>query len=74
MPLLVDGDHGYGNALNVARTIEELANVGAAAATIEDTILPMPFGGAINTGLISLEEGVGKSVPRLRLAQTKLSL
>jgi carboxyvinyl-carboxyphosphonate phosphorylmutase len=60
IPLLVDGDHGYGNALNVARTIEELANVGAAAATIEDTILPTPFGGARNTGLISLEEGVGK--------------
>jgi oxaloacetate decarboxylase len=60
MPLLVDGDHGYGNALNVARTIEELANVGAAAATIEDTILPTPFGGAGTAGLISLEEGVGK--------------
>ena len=60
IPLLVDGDHGYGNALNVARTIEELANVGAAAATIEDTILPTPFGGAGDTGLISLEEGVGK--------------
>lgn len=60
IPLLVDGDHGYGNALNVARTIEELANVGAAAATIEDTILPTPFGGAGNKALISLEEGVGK--------------
>jgi carboxyvinyl-carboxyphosphonate phosphorylmutase len=60
IPLLVDGDHGYGNALNVARTIEELANVGAAAATIEDTILPTPFGGVGNTKLISLEEGVGK--------------
>jgi carboxyvinyl-carboxyphosphonate phosphorylmutase len=60
IPLLVDGDHGYGNALNVARTIEELANVGAAAATIEDTKLPMPFGGAGDTILISLEEGVGK--------------
>src|SRR6476620_2829601 len=60
IPLLVDGDHGYGNALNVARTVEELANVGAAAATIEDTILPTPFGGAGTAGLISLEEGVGK--------------
>ena len=60
IPLLVDGDHGYGNALNVARTIEELANVGVAAATIEDTILPTPFGGAGNNALISLEEGVGK--------------
>lgn len=60
IPLLVDGDHGYGNALNVARTIEDLANVGAAAVTIEDTNLPMPFGSSGNTALISLEEGVGK--------------
>ena len=59
IPLLVDGDHGYGNALNVARTIEELANVGVAAATIEDTVLPARFGAASNA-LISLEEGVGK--------------
>ena len=41
LPLLVDADHGYGNALNVARTIEELATVGVAAATIEDTNLPV---------------------------------
>jgi oxaloacetate decarboxylase len=60
IPLLVDGDHGYGNALNVARTIEELANVGASGATIEDTILPAPFGGARDIALISVEEGVGK--------------
>jgi oxaloacetate decarboxylase len=59
IPLLVDGDHGYGNALNVSRTIEELANVGVAAATIEDTILPTPFGVGSNA-LISLEEGIGK--------------
>jgi len=59
-PLLVDGDHGYGNALNVARTIEELANVGVAAATVEDTILPTPFGAVGTSTLISLEEAVGK--------------
>ena len=60
LPLLVDADHGYGNALNVARTIEELATVGVAAATIEDTILPVPFCANGKAGLISLEEGVGK--------------
>ena len=60
LPLLVDADHGYGNALNVARTIEELATVGVAAATIEDTILPVPFGANGKAGLISLQEGVGK--------------
>ncbi len=60
IPLLVDGDHGYGNALNVARTIEELAIAGVAAVTIEDTILPVPFGTNGKLGLVSLEEGVGK--------------
>ena len=60
IPLLVDADHGYGNALNVGRTIEDLATVGVAAATIEDTILPTPFGANGKSGLISLEEAVGK--------------
>ena len=56
--LMVDADHGYGNALNVRRTVEELESAGVAALTIEDTLLPLPFGG--DGGLISLEEGVGK--------------
>ncbi len=56
--LMVDADHGYGNALNVKRTVEELESAGVAALTIEDTLLPLPFGG--DGGLISLEEGVGK--------------
>lgn len=60
LPLLVDADHGYGNALNVARTIEELATVGVAAATIEDTNLPRPYAAKEQPKLVSLEEGVGK--------------
>ena len=60
IPLLVDADHGYGNALNVGRTIEDLATVGVAAATIEDTILPTPFGANARSRIITLEEGVGK--------------
>ena len=59
LPVLVDADHGYGNALNVRRTIEELETAGAAGLTIEDTLLPQAFGQA-KTQLISLEEGVGK--------------
>ena len=35
LPVLVDADHGYGNALNVRRTIEELETAGAAGLTIE---------------------------------------
>jgi len=59
LPVLVDADHGYGNALNVRRTIEELETAGAAGLTIEDTLLPQAFGQAA-TQLISLEEGIGK--------------
>jgi oxaloacetate decarboxylase len=59
LPLMVDADHGYGNALNVMRTVEELETSGVAALTIEDTVLPSPFGGQ-GEGLISAEEMLGK--------------
>ena len=57
---MVDADHGYGNALNVRRTVEELETAGVAAMTIEDTQLPLGFGSAGEGQLISVEEGVGK--------------
>ncbi|MDA0653133.1 MAG: isocitrate lyase/PEP mutase family protein [Proteobacteria bacterium] len=60
MPLMVDADHGHGNALNVRRTVEELENAGIAGLTIEDTELPQAFGTVGSTRLISIEEGVGK--------------
>jgi oxaloacetate decarboxylase len=59
LPVLVDADHGYGNALNVRRTVQELDAAGAGGLTIEDTLLPQSFGER-KTQLISLEEGVGK--------------
>jgi carboxyvinyl-carboxyphosphonate phosphorylmutase len=60
LPLLVDADHGYGNALNVRRTVEELEVAGVAALTIEDTQLPMPYGAGGRMQLLSVEEGAGK--------------
>src|SRR3954464_15149536 len=59
LPLIVDADHGYGNALNARRTVEELENAGVAALTIEDTLLPTPFGASKNQ-LIPAAEAVGK--------------
>lgn len=59
LPLLVDADHGYGNALGVMRTVEELEQAGVAALTIEDTRLPQMFGRP-EQSLIELEEGLGK--------------
>jgi len=60
LPVLVDADHGYGNALNVRRTVEELEMAGVAALSIEDTDLPNPFGSGGKASLITLEEGLGK--------------
>ena len=59
LPLIVDADHGYGNALNVERTVEALETAGVACLTIEDTLLPKSFGSDA-TQFISIEEGVGK--------------
>jgi oxaloacetate decarboxylase len=59
LPLMVDADHGYGNALNVMRTVEELETSGVAALMVEDTVLPQPFAGH-DEGLVSVEEMLGK--------------
>lgn len=60
LSLLVDADHGYGNALNVMRTVEECEHSGVSAMSIEDTVLPTRFGNTGKEELISIEEGVGK--------------
>ncbi len=59
LPLMVDADHGFGNALSVRRTIEELETAGAAGLSIEDSLLPQPYGTS-KVQLLSLEEGLGK--------------
>jgi carboxyvinyl-carboxyphosphonate phosphorylmutase len=60
LPLLCDADHGYGNALNVMRTVEELECAGVAGLSIEDTALPQGFGTQGKAQLLTVEEGVGK--------------
>ncbi|MEM7253150.1 MAG: isocitrate lyase/phosphoenolpyruvate mutase family protein [Pseudomonadota bacterium] len=60
LALLVDADHGYGNALNVKRTVEELETAGVSAMSVEDTDLPQPFATLGQPSLISIDEGVGK--------------
>lgn len=58
-PLLVDADHGYGNAHGAARTVVELEAAGVSAMTLEDTELPQPYATKATT-LLPLEAGVGK--------------
>jgi carboxyvinyl-carboxyphosphonate phosphorylmutase len=59
LSLLVDADHGYGNALNVMRTVEELEHAGVSGMSLEDTALPARFG-QTKEELIPIAEMVGK--------------
>ncbi len=59
IPLMVDADHGYGNALSVMRTVQELEHAGISGMTIEDTQLPPPYGQP-GESLISQDEMLGK--------------
>ncbi len=68
LSLMVDADHGYGNALNVMRTVEELETSGVSCLTIEDTVLPRSFGGG-GDQLLSIEEGIGKMKAALAARQ-----
>ena len=68
LTLLVDADHGYGNALNVMRTVEECEHAGVSAMSIEDTVLPTRFGSG-GEELISVEEGAGKMKAALKARQ-----
>ncbi len=70
LPLMVDADHGYGNALNVMRTVQELETAGVAGLMIEDTSLPRGFGEKKPT-LISIEEGIGKMRAALSAREDK---
>lgn len=61
LSMIVDADHGYGNALNVMRTIEELEHAGVSCMSIEDTALPIRYGQPEGKDeLISTEEMIGK--------------
>ncbi len=64
--LIVDADHGYGNALNVMRTIEDLQSAGVAATCLEDSVLPRAFGSDQTQSLISIEEGSQKMLAALQ--------
>lgn len=57
--LMIDGEDGFGNAVNVMRTVRELEAAGVSAIEIEDNIAPVRFNGP-DPGLTSQAEQVGK--------------
>lgn len=60
LPVVVDCDTGFGNALNVCRTVEDIIQAGAACLFIEDQVSPKRCGFAKGKELIGLDEAVGK--------------
>ena len=60
VPLIVDGDTGFGNAANVQRTVRQIEMAGAAAIQIEDQGFPKRCGHLDGKELISIEEMSGK--------------
>lgn len=60
LPLIVDGDTGFGNALNVQRTVRVFARSGASVIQLEDQTMPKRCGHLTGKALIGMPEMVGK--------------
>ena len=60
VPVIADADNGYGNAVNVMRTVREYIQTGVAGIHIEDQAIPKRCGHVAGRRVIPLEEAVGK--------------
>ncbi|OIW20330.1 hypothetical protein TanjilG_08872 [Lupinus angustifolius] len=58
IPVIVDGDNGYGNALNVKRTVKGYIKAGFAGIMIEDQVSPKACGHTQGKGVVSRQEAV----------------
>jgi len=71
LPLIVDGDTGYGEALNVMRLVAELEQSGAAAVQLEDQQLPKKCGHLNDKRLVPAEE-MARKIDAARRARSDL--
>jgi 2-methylisocitrate lyase-like PEP mutase family enzyme len=60
VPVIADADNGYGNAINVIRTVREYIQTGVAGIHIEDQVVPKRCGHVAGRQVIPLAEAVGK--------------
>jgi 2-methylisocitrate lyase-like PEP mutase family enzyme len=60
IPVIADADTGFGNAINVMRTVEDFIAAGAAAIHIEDQVAPKRCGHIAGKQVVPLEEMAGK--------------
>ena len=73
LPLIVDGDTGYGEALNVMRLVQDLEEAGAAAVQIEDQILPKKCG-HLSDKLLNTPEAMARKISAARKARKHLRI
>ena len=66
IPVIADADNGYGNVVNVVRTVEEYERAGVAGICMEDNIFPKKCSlyPGMRRELLSVEEFAGRSGPR----------
>ena len=60
LPVIADADNGYGNAINVIRTVRDYIGAGVAGIHLEDQVVPKRCGHVAGRVVVSLEEAVGK--------------
>lgn len=60
IPVMADGDTGFGNAINVIRTIQEFEAIGAAGINLEDQVFPKRCGHMEGKQIIPMDEMTGK--------------
>ena len=60
VPVIADADTGFGNAVNVMRTVREYEKAGVAVIQLEDQVLPKKCGHMVGRQVVPLEEMVGK--------------
>ncbi len=60
LPVIADADTGYGNALNIVRTVREFERAGVAAMQLEDQVFPKRCGHLTGKAVIGAGEMVGK--------------
>jgi 2-methylisocitrate lyase-like PEP mutase family enzyme len=60
VPVIADSDNGYGNAINVIRTVKEYIQTGVAGIHIEDQIIPKRCGHVAGRQVVPIEEAVSK--------------
>lgn len=60
VPVIADADTGFGNAVNVMRTVREYEKAGVAVIQLEDQVMPKKCGHMVGREIVSKEEMVGK--------------